>query len=52
MYDYYARLTGRGMERMRVLIAVWMRLSPLEIESGHSQGEEVRVPHKRRENMK
>jgi transposase len=26
MYDYYARLTGRGMERMRALIAVSRKL--------------------------
>ena len=26
MYDYYARLTGRGMERMRALIAVARKL--------------------------
>jgi transposase len=27
MYDYYAKLTGRGMERVRALIAVSRRLS-------------------------
>ena len=26
MYDYYTRLTGRGMERMRTLIAVSRKL--------------------------
>jgi len=26
MYDYYTRLTGRGMERMRALIAVSRKL--------------------------
>jgi hypothetical protein len=26
MHDYYARLTGRGMERMRALIAVSRKL--------------------------
>lgn len=50
MYDYYARLTGRGMERMRALIAVSRRLLRIIyaiVRDNRDYVEQYQAPEKR-----
>ena len=50
MYDYYARLTGRGMERMRALIAVsrkLLRIIHALVRDNRDYVEQYEVPERR-----